>query len=150
MPNPQSKRCPKCDQPKPIEDFHKNRARKDGRQSICKTCMNKATRLWARTNPGAKAVQKAIRRKNISRNRQFVLTYLLNHPCVDCGEDDPVVLDFDHVTGKKKFGIADLLRATYSLQTIETEIAKCVVRCANCHRKKTAREQGCWFKSRAA
>jgi len=30
----------------------------------------------------------------------------------------------------------------YSLNAINAEIDKCVIRCANCHRIKTAREKG--------
>jgi hypothetical protein len=73
------------------------------------------------------------------RNRLFVLDYLLGHPCVDCGERDPVVLDFDHVRGVKKAGVCFLANiGTASLETLRAEIEKCEVRCANCHRRKTA------------
>lgn len=63
--------------------------------------------------------------------------YLLKHPCVDCGETDPIVLDFDHRPGwDKKFTIG--LNTNYCFATLEKEIKKCDVRCANCHRRKTA------------
>lgn len=57
--------------------------------------------------------------------------------CVDCGESDPVVLDFDHVKGEKRRAIADMVSNYYSIKTIKDEIRKCEIRCANCHRKKT-------------
>lgn len=66
------------------------------------------------------------------RNTQFIWDYLIAHPCVDCGITDPVVLDFDHVRSKKKFSIG--ARGSYSIKAIKTEITKCEVRCANCHR----------------
>ena len=62
--------------------------------------------------------------------------YLSEHPCVDCGEVDSVVLDFDHVRGKKFKNIAEMANS-YPWLSVLKEIEKCVVRCANCHRRKT-------------
>jgi hypothetical protein len=64
---------------------------------------------------------------------------------VDCGETDIVVLEFDHVgeAGSKQFNISDATRFGYGMAKIKAEIAKCEVRCANCHRKKTY-ERGGW------
>jgi 5-methylcytosine-specific restriction endonuclease McrA len=73
--------------------------------------------------------------------RQFVAEYLLDHPCVDCGESDPIVLDFDHI-GEKSFGISSAIARSMSLDKVQAEIAKCEVRCANCHRRKTHRTFG--------
>jgi hypothetical protein len=37
-----------------------------------------------------------------------LLQYFRTHPCVDCGERDPVVLEFDHL-GEKSFNIGQAL-----------------------------------------
>ena len=53
------------------------------------------------------------RRYNLAareRNRKFVLEYLCNHPCVDCGEPDPIVLEFDHVRGTKSAEISAMVK----------------------------------------
>lgn len=71
------------------------------------------------------------------RNRVFVDEYLKNHPCVDCGEADPLVLDFDHVFGVKLKSISAMISAGTKLFTLKEEIMKCQVRCANCHRRIT-------------
>lgn len=55
-------------------------------------------------------------------------------PCVDCGCINPVLLEFDHVRGKKEKCISNMVRGAYSIDTIQKEIDKCEVRCANCHR----------------
>jgi hypothetical protein len=67
---------------------------------------------------------------------------LATHPCVDCGESDPVVLEFDHRDpAAKSFSIGDALGKTWQWEKIAAEIAKCDVRCANCHRRRTARQR---------
>ena len=71
-------------------------------------------------------------------NRRFVDEYLASHPCVDCGEADIVVLEFDHVIGEKHKAISVLVQNAASTRRIAQEIAKCEVRCANCHRRRTA------------
>lgn len=74
------------------------------------------------------------------RLRAAVLTYLKKHPCEDCGERGPVVLEFDRNAATKKFNISVAVRQAYSLATVMAEIAKCDVRCANCHRRKTSKQ----------
>ena len=77
-------------------------------------------------------------RKRRSVNGAEVLKFLKTHPCVDCGESDPIMLDFDHVRGEKSNNIAKMISSCSALSTIFEEIRKCEVRCSNCHRKKTA------------
>tara|TARA_R110002020_G_scaffold65290_4_gene172469 strand:- start:402 stop:746 length:345 start_codon:yes stop_codon:yes gene_type:complete len=76
-------------------------------------------------------------KKQIKKNKAFVDRLKRMFNCVDCGESDPLVLDFDHVKGKKRKAIADMISRSYSIETIKKEIRKCEIRCANCHRKKT-------------
>ena len=73
--------------------------------------------------------------------RKKIKEYFLTHPCIDCGESDWVVLEFDHCRGKKKQAVASMVHRGYSWKIILEEINKCDVRCANCHRRKTARER---------
>jgi hypothetical protein len=75
-----------------------------------------------------------------ARNLLFLLDYLRAEPCVDCGEADPVVLDFDHV-GEKRWGVVQLAGRECSLAALEREIAECEIRCANCHRRRTIVDQ---------
>lgn len=83
-------------------------------------------------------------RQKFYRHRKGVAVweYLQEHPCVDCGEADPVVLDFDHVRGVKKAGVGRMIAGTHSMAVLFAEIAKCDVRCANCHRRVTAKRGG--------
>ena len=71
------------------------------------------------------------------RNRDVVRAYLESMQCADCGEDNPDVLEFDHVTGEKRKNVSRLVHEGYSLRTIFYEIHKCDVVCANCHRVRT-------------
>lgn len=63
---------------------------------------------------------------------------LKNVPCADCQERYPFyVMDFDHVRGEKYGSVGAMLATGYAIKTIEAEIAKCEVVCANCHRERT-------------
>lgn len=78
----------------------------------------------------------------IRRERsQLLLDHLRKHPCVDCGEADPVVLEFDHLRDKVK-EVTVLALAGNSWQAVLAEIEKCEVVCANCHRRRTSMRRG--------
>lgn len=71
--------------------------------------------------------------------RQYVYDILTSsNGCKDCGEKDPIVLEFDHKDPKtKSFNIGDSYGK--SIDSIKEEILKCDIVCANCHRKRTAK-----------
>jgi hypothetical protein len=72
------------------------------------------------------------------------MTYL-NSPCVDCGEADPIVLQFDHRDGTEKIDEVGTMLNRASWNALLNEIAKCDVRYANCHRVRTTRQND-WAK----
>lgn len=90
-----------------------------------------------------KAKVRSLRYK--AATQQYILS-ILKGGCVDCPEKDCRCLEFDHVRGKKYKNISVLLGREHSIATLKKELAKCVVRCANCHRKRTSDNQG-WYKS---
>jgi hypothetical protein len=58
------------------------------------------------------------------------------HGCVDCGEKNHIVLDFDHIKDKK-YNISRMIHDGFAWAAIKKEISKCEVVCANCHRVRT-------------
>jgi len=64
--------------------------------------------------------------------------FMAGRSCVDCGNTNLLVLEFDHVRGTKRYEISIMLNAGFAWARIVEEIAKCEIRCANCHRVKTA------------
>ena len=83
-------------------------------------------------------VERPLRRRRVVA---WVLAYLEAHPCVDCGEPDPLRLSFDHVRDEKRFDVSTAAANGWAVETIAEEIAKCDVRCHNCHMAKTAKER---------
>jgi hypothetical protein len=127
--------CRVCNQQKPTEEIIKNR---------CKSCRSKYHLEWHhRTKEQRKQKIKVYKKTSKDRLNKFILEYLLEHPCVDCGESDIVVLDFDHLKDKTT-SIGRMLTNGKSIITMEEEIRKCEVRCANCHRRKTAKQFNWW------
>lgn len=75
------------------------------------------------------------------RNQLHLLDLLRRSACVDCGERDHVLLEFDHI-GDKRDAVSTLARSC-SLAVLEREIAACEIRCCNCHRLRTS-ASGTW------
>jgi hypothetical protein len=130
---------------KPVTEFNWRWKSLGKRQRTCRDCQKIQKNDWYEKNKEthkSNVYNRKADRKEAAR--QYVWEYLSTHPCVDCGENDPIILEFDHVSGIKKYTISDLVMMGYSLKTIKAEIRKCQVRCRNCHVRKTHKEQGSW------
>ena len=136
------KRCSSCRSLLDLDAFAVRRASADGRQSRCRQCW----RAWYVAHR-AEHVARVGERNERARaaHRERLTAYLLEHPCVDCNEADLRVLDLDHENPEQKLsGVARLLGMHVPWERIEAEIEKCSVRCANCHRRRTAEQLGYW------
>ena len=129
------KLCSKCNMVS--ENFSINSSRSDGLQTWCKSCVSIYDKSCLIEKRQSRYLQNKVR---YNRNRRFVLDFLRSNPCIDCGEKDPVVLEFDHID-KKNNDVSTLVKLVCSIKKIEDEIALCVIRCANCHRRKTAKQR---------
>jgi hypothetical protein len=143
----EEKRCSRCDSGKPPEDFPFKSGNRAIRRVWCRACCRAYGREHYRAN-AKYYVDKARRSKNTSRLRirALIADYLRCHPCVDCGRSDTEVLDFDHRDPSSKRASVSRLASTVGWATVQQEIAKCDVRCASCHRRRTAR-QFAWAKT---
>lgn len=137
------KRCPKCMQWLGADSFARRRS--GGKASYCRSCQSCYCKMHYRVNA---RYHNRRRQSNCryyrKRNATLLAEYLSTQACADCGEIDLTVLEFDHVRGTKLANVTELCGAGVSWRRIAEEIAKCEVRCANCHRRKTARERGWW------
>ena len=143
-----TKICNLCNEPKLLIGFYKDSHMRDGRRNACKFCTSAAKKIKyntdekyrSRMQATTRVYQKALRKKFQIK----ILKLLVKSGCVDCGEKDPIVLEFDHVKGKKISGVGEMVRTKTNWKIIKSEIDKCLVRCANCHRRKTAKTHN-WY-----
>jgi len=139
--------CRVCSVSKALVEFALRDANTGRRQWICKACFTIYSRAYYEAHRPQYLMHK---RRNLrryrARNRAHVLEYLSGKGCIDCGEADAQVLEFDHIGGAKRDSIAQLVQDGVSIQVLDDELAKCAVRCANCHRRKTVRDLG-WYRS---
>lgn len=139
--------CSSCKIEKEFSEFSKNKSKSDGLQLFCKSCASEHfKKYYAENKEHHKKVISKRKWKHIYSVQQYVYDYLKNNGCCECKENDPACLDFDHVRGKKINIISKMVGTGTSLPKILEEIDKCVIRCANCHRKKTAKDQN-WYKN---
>jgi hypothetical protein len=137
-----TKRCTRCGTVKPLKEFHWHRKAKGQRNSYCRSCQAAYKQEhYARNRERYLENAAAWARKAVREWNEFLISYFKEHPCTDCGQTDPLVLEFDHVRGEKRFQISDGPRLRSRGALIE-EMKKCEVVCANCHRRRTAERVG--------
>lgn len=144
----ENKFCTKCRTTKPRDQFRVDRRQPDGLHQHCTQCRKITESRWRDSN------RQHLREKSKDQThhnkivcRSYVFEYLKSNHCIDCDEDNILLLDFDHLEpSDKKYSIGKMLnsRGGVSLVKLKAEIDKCVVRCANCHRLRTIKQFGSW------
>jgi hypothetical protein len=135
------RRCGRCGESKPVAEFAWRRRGRGQRDNMCRPCRSAYGKEHYEANRQRYIDQAAKLKRKVMRERTlFLIEYFKTHPCVDCGETDAVVLEFDHLRDK----LFDVGRAVRDRgwQSLLNEMEKCEVVCANCHRRRTARRRG--------
>lgn len=129
--------CTRCVEALPAAAFPPKARGSSRLQSWCRACFaryNAARYAANRESEILRLRRNRVRARAASRQRLF--EYLSEHPCVDCGLADTEVLEFDHLRDKR-VDVSVMVQRGSSWRAVLDEIAKCEVRCANCHRRKT-------------
>lgn len=124
------KKCNLCHITKELIYFHKNKSNKDGYQRSCISCMKIAC------NKSRKKKQKhytEISKKRRQHNADRFKQWKEEKGCYFCNEKTSVCLELHHFDSNKEYNVGDLTK--YSFEFIMKEAEKCIVVCANCHRK---------------
>jgi hypothetical protein len=129
------RRCSRCARDRPASSFNRFGA---GRQWWCRDCFKA---YYAERRAHHRSRNNALKAQRVREAHIFVHEFLRNHPCVDCGESDAVVLEFDH-RGPKRAEISTLVGRGVLEPVLTREMAQCEVVCANCHRCRTAERHG--------
>jgi len=128
------KMCFGCNTEKPLSDFYKNSARKDGHQTRCKQCFKeygqKYAKVWReRHKDYVREYQRKLRRK-----WKLKAIKSLGGKCVKCGFSDFRALQIDHIersTEKEKRRMGNT--EYYKQIILESQSGKYQLLCANCN-----------------
>ena len=83
------------------------------------------------------------KKRSRTKNQIYIENYKMAHPCVDCKNCfTSCVMEFDHVRGLKSAEISQIIAKRWSFERLKTEIDKCELVCANCHRARTVKRWG--------
>lgn len=111
------KTCTKCLKDKELTDFYTQNDRKSG-ASYCKECFNHyCMARWSA--------------------RKVEMVEYKGSKCIDCEleNEHPSVYEFHHLDPTRKDYVWTKLRLR-PIKVIKEELDKCVLLCANCHRKR--------------
>jgi 5-methylcytosine-specific restriction endonuclease McrA len=124
--------CSRCARFQPESNFNRHPT---GLQWWCRDCFKT---YYAERRAHHRRRNDALKAIRVHAAQVFVLEFLGAHPCLDCGEADPIVLEFDHL-GAKRAEVSTLVSRGVREPVLAAEIARCEIVCANCHRRRTAR-----------
>ena len=128
------KNCKRCN--KSDVEFGIDNSKSDALNIYCKECNRQMDRRRRETCK-YKQYRRTYKERTVGARYDYIRHILCKSVCIDCGNNNPLVLEFDHIIGDKLASITKLVCNSASYELIDAEIAKCVIRCANCHRIKT-------------
>jgi hypothetical protein len=122
--------CNKCKVDKDESEFCFRDKKLKILNHICKECQKEYKLKYYYKNKDSHYKRNKITNEKLDK---YILEYKLSHPCSICGESCPECLDFHHLFNKR----IEVARAKRlgSLLKLKEEVSKCIVLCANCHRK---------------
>jgi hypothetical protein len=141
-------KCSACRVNKPAGSFSFADQQRGLLNSYCRPChaaYRRAHYLANKSDYVRRAVAQVRGRRD--QNRREVVRYLATRGCMDCGNANPVLLEFDHRDPREKLMNVGRMIGSKRWPRVLAEIEKCDVRCANCHRRRTARQFE-WSKAR--
>ncbi len=123
------KYCKTCDSTLPLDRFAK---KGKGYQSYCKDCR----KVWFKAHyQENKTYYKERNKENKNNLRDWLNNYKHGLSCAICNETESCTFDFHHLDPtEKEYNISQLVGCN-SRALLEKELSKCVLLCANCHRK---------------
>ncbi len=102
--SPQAKRCSKCHEEKPIDQFSRDTRKRDGLQSYCSSCGREAVNAWNAANPERKRADHLMRRFGLTVADYESLADQQGGVCTICAGTCPtgrrLAVDHDHDTGR--------------------------------------------------
>ena len=125
----------------PLAAFNLSSRSLDGKQAYCRECQK------AHYRDNSVRHRANVRRTSAARTVRLrtIVFEAMAKGCVDCGYLDIRALDFDHVRDEKVDDVGSMIRRGRSIAVVQAEIAKCEVRCRNCHAIATmTRLGGSW------
>lgn len=122
------KACTKCGETKIEENFAFKIKVKNIRKTICKVC----ERIYKKAYYDKNKQDYSIRNKEYKKLFKTLIQESKTN-CIVCGETEKICLDFHHLSNKN-FSVSQGYQ-TGSIRRVKEEINKCVILCANCHRK---------------
>ena len=135
------KQCATCGEFKNESEYNWRNKLLGKRWGTCRDCQSEQKKKWCENNRErhvANMYEQRLSKQDVGR--EYIWNHLSTHPCVDCGQSYPAVLEFHHVRGVKRKEVTRLVRDGYSIKTIQKEIDKCDVVCANCHKLRTYKD----------
>lgn len=156
--------CTKCSQPKdPSSDFYWQYGKPAGR--VCKDCRKEIAKIkysvdpepykhrvkkWQNNHSNLVILYKrkwnnqhpnyfSERHRVLVATKRDIINKIKTGPCSDCERNfNPVCMDFDHLPhNPKRANISVLIGGSCTVEYLVTELDKCELVCANCHRLRT-------------